>query len=98
MRLLVPAALMTSSVPVANSVPRYFMCLRAVLTTACGAGPFGCTTSWLMSFLLFFACTLFTGAFVFKVAMLSDERITQLQYLFQFFSANFGEFPFYALG
>src|ERR671921_225260 len=33
MRLLVPAALMTSSVPVANSVPRYFMCLRAVLTT-----------------------------------------------------------------
>src|ERR687897_399429 len=52
-RSLVPFALKTSSVSVVNIVPRYFMCFRAAMTSACGAGPFGPTASWLMSFLLF---------------------------------------------
>src|SRR5215216_2086007 len=55
-RLLVPFPLETSSVSVLNSVPRYLMGFRALMSLACGAGPFGPTASWLIasSFLSFF--------------------------------------------
>ena len=77
-RFLVPFPLETSSVCVVNSVPRYFMGFRALMSLASGAGPLGPTASLLMSFLLFFACTLSTGAFVSKVTMLIDARIAQM--------------------
>ena len=51
-RLVVPFPLETSSVSVLNSVPRYFMGFRALMPSDCGAGPFGPTAWWLMSFLL----------------------------------------------
>src|SRR5918995_3404670 len=49
-RLLVPFALKTSSVSVVNSVPRYFMGLRALMPSDCRAGPLGPTASWFMGF------------------------------------------------
>src|SRR5215213_318866 len=52
-RFLVPFPLETSSVCVVNSVPRYFMGFRALMSLACGAGPLGPTASLLMRFLLF---------------------------------------------
>jgi hypothetical protein len=49
-RLLVPSPLESSSVCVLNSVPRYFMGLRALMSLASGAGPLGPTASWFMGF------------------------------------------------
>jgi hypothetical protein len=48
-RLLVPFPLETSSVSVVNSVPRYLMGFRALMSLATGAGPFGPTASWLIA-------------------------------------------------
>src|ERR671912_1827795 len=48
-RLLVPFPLETSSVSVLNSVPRYLMGFRTLLTSATGAGPFGPTASWFIA-------------------------------------------------
>jgi len=56
-RLLVPFASKISSV--VNSVPRCLTRFHKVLTSSAGgAGPFRGATLWLMSLLLFFACTL----------------------------------------
>ena len=44
-RLVVPFPLESSSVSVVNSVPRYFMGFRALMSLASGAGPFGPTAS-----------------------------------------------------
>src|SRR5918994_4751498 len=49
-RLWVPSPLETSAVCVLNSVPRYFMGFRTLLTSAPGAGSFGTATSWFMGF------------------------------------------------
>src|SRR4029453_14546249 len=48
-RLLVSFPLETSSVCVLNSVPRYLIGFRALMSLASGAGPLGPTASWLIA-------------------------------------------------
>ena len=112
-RLLVPFALKTSSVSVVNIVPRYFMCFRAAMTSACGAGPFGPTASLLMSFLLFLRLHALNRSVCVQgnntercahhsIAVFIANFLANFGELRTEFSvnrkSNFAEFPFYVLG